>query len=316
MSLAGRLVYRLWHRPMGLARGMLRRGGPLAVRSAEKGRLAMEAAAASLPPPPHRADAPPLRVHLLTGRRFAYQSAFCLHTLARHSPNPLAPELYDDGTLDQAAVSPLLRLFPRATVHPHDELKERLERWRPVRSHPVLRERWLNYPHLRKLVDVHLGRAGWRLVLDSDLLFWREPRLLQDWAAAPDRPLHATDCAENYGYPRANLEKVAGVPVPPLVNVGLCGFRSDTIDWDFLEHASASLIAAHGTNYYLEQALCALLVARSPEGALAAPAADYLTYPSPAEVSAPTAVMHHYVDLSRDLYHRRAWRAALARPAT
>ena len=311
MSFAGRLFYRLWHRPIGLARSAMRRGGPLAVRAANRGRLAMEAAALTLPPPPARESAHSFRVHLLTGRRFAYQSAFCLHTLARHCPLSITPEFYDDGTLDHAAAEPLLRLFPRALLHPHDELKERLERWLPIRTHPVLRERWLHYPHIRKLIDVHLGREGWRLVLDSDLLFWREPRLLLDWAAAPGRPLHATDCAENYGYPRELLRRLAGGEPPPLVNVGLCGLRSEMIDWDFLEHAASTLIATHGTDYYLEQALCALLMARSPEASLAAPAADYLTYPSPEEVSAPTAVMHHYVDLSRDLYHRHAWRTAL-----
>ncbi|MBC8011415.1 MAG: glycosyl transferase, partial [Burkholderiales bacterium] len=168
------------------------------------------------------------------------------------------------------------------------------------------------YPHLRKIVDVHLGRAGWRLVLDSDLLFWREPRLLLDWAAAPDRPLHATDCVENYGYPRATLERIAGAPLPRLVNVGLCGLRSDTLDWDFLEHATATLLREHGTSYYLEQALVALLAARHPGPCAVTPAGDYVTYPSSAEIDAPSAVMHHYVDLSRDTYHLRAWRRALS----
>src|SRR5690606_10908337 len=130
-----------------------------------------------------------------------------------------------------------------------------------------------------KLTDVHAGRVGWRLVLASDLLFWREPRFLLDWAAAPDRPLHAVDCEENYGYTRPLLEKIAGAPVPPRINVGLCGLRSDTIDWDFLEHATAALIAAERTSYYLEQALVALLVARGGPAA-AAPVADYITLPS------------------------------------
>jgi hypothetical protein len=252
----------------------------------------------------------PFAVHLLTGRRFAYQTAFCLYSLGHHCPAALAPELYDDGTLDAASRASLGRICPAARIHDHSDLLTRLDQFLPIARFPTLRERWKNYPHIRKLIDVHLGRTGWRLVLDSDLLFWREPRFLLDWSASPDRLLHATDCTENYGYPRNLLERLAGAPVPPLVNVGLCGLRSDLLDWDFLEHAATTLIRECGTSYYLEQGLVALLAARQPDGCAIAPAGDYITLPSAAEIASPSAVMHHYVDTSRDGYHTIAWRHA------
>jgi hypothetical protein len=311
MSFAGRTLYHLWHRPIGAMTNSVRHGGPLAQRTTARAQAEMMAAAESLPSQPARTGAPS-SVHFLTGRRFAYQTAFCLHTLAHYSTTPITPEFYDDGSLDTASRALLLRLTPNARIHDASILRDRLDQFLPSTRFPVLRERWLNYPHLRKLIDVHLGRAGWRLVMDSDLLFWQDPRFLIDWLATPDRPLHATDCEENYGYPRAKLEQLAGCPIPTLVNVGLCGLRSDSIDWEYLEHASASLIDQHGTSYYLEQALVALLVARSPVPCAVAPASDYITYPKPAEIAAPTAVMHHYVDLSRDAYHRQAWRSAFA----
>ncbi len=309
MSVAGRILYQLWHRPVGAVVNSLHHGGPLAQRAAERGRREMETAADTLPPLPARpaSAGPALRVHLLTGRRFLHQTAFCLHTLARHIPVALAPEIYDDGSLATADLDRLHRLAPGLVIHHHAALRARLDKFLPLARFPVLRERWLHYPHIRKLIDIHLGRAGWRLVLDSDLLFWREPRLLLDWTTAPDRPLHATDCAENYGYSRPLLEGIAGAPLPSLINVGLCGLRSDTIDWDFLEHASAALIAAERTSYYLEQALVALLVARAGR-AVAAPPVEYITLPSPAEVAQPTAIMHHYVDTARGDYFRSAWR--------
>ena len=310
MSLAGRIFYHLWHRPTGAIRESYRHGGPWVQYAAARARGEMIAAAATLPPLPV-CPGEPRRVHFLTGRRFAYQTAFCLHSLAKHCRAPIAPEFYDDGTLDSSSGKLLLGLTPSAAIHSAAGLRARLDEFLPASRYPVLRERWLNYPHLRKIVDVHLGRSGWRLVLDSDLLFWREPNFLIDWLLSPDRPLYATDCEENYGYPRGSLEKIAGCPVPPRVNVGLCGLQSETIDWEYLEQASATLIGQHGTNYYLEQALVALLVARHPTPCAVAPAADYLTYPNSTEISAPTAVMHHYVDLSRDGYHRRAWRALL-----
>jgi len=311
MSLAGRTLYHLWHRPLGAVRDSYRHGGPWEQNATARARAEMILAATHLPPLPQRSDAP-LSVHFLTGRRFAYQTAFCLHTLGLHTLEPIAPELYDDGTLDTASRKLLLRLAPSARIHDATNLRARLDQFLPVNRFPVLRESWQNYPHIRKLIDVHLGRSGWRLVMDSDLLFWREPRFLIDWLTAPNRPLHASDCEENYGYPRASLERLAGCPIPSLVNVGLCGLQSDSIDWDYLEHASASLIDQHGTSYYLEQALVALIVARHPLACAVAPASDYITYPNLAEIAAPTAAMHHYVDLSRDAYHRHAWRLAIS----
>ncbi|MEO0054870.1 MAG: hypothetical protein RLZZ50_817, partial [Verrucomicrobiota bacterium] len=242
MSLPGQILYQCWHRPVAAARNSIRRGGPIAQWRAARGRAAMQATALSLPLPPAREPGAAFSVHLLTGRRFAYQTAFCLHSLAKHSPLRLAPELYDDGTFDEASRAIVLRLFPDAVIHRQSDTIARLDDALPASRFPVLRERWLNYPHIRKLTDVHAGRTGWRLVLDSDLLFWREPRLLIDWSTTPDRPLLATDCAENYGYPRPVLERLAGRPLPERLNVGLCGFRSDSIDWDFLEHAASALI--------------------------------------------------------------------------
>jgi len=313
MSLAGRLIYNLWHRPIAGILHSIRHGGPLVQWRTSRGQRAMEAAALVLPPLPYRlaAAGAPLNVHLLTGKRYLHQTGFCLHTLARHCPVPLAPEIYDDGSLGADGEAYFRRLTPSVVIHRYTELTAHLDAVLPASRFPVLRERRQNYPHLRKLTDVHAGQVGARLVLDSDLLFWREPRLLIDWATAPASPLHGIDSTENYGYPRSLLEKVAGLPVPSLVNVGICGFRSETIDWDFLEYAAATLIAAAGTSYYLEQALCALLVARAG-GAVAAPKHDYVTLPDSTEIAHPTAVMHHYVDTSRGPYLRDVWRRTLS----
>ena len=313
MSIAGRLFYLVCHRPLGLVRESLRHGGPIAQARIRKAQREMQVAAANLAPRSISVDANalPLTVHLLTGRRFVYQTTFCLYSLSRHISVPLHPVLYDDGSLTAEDGEQFRRLFPHTQIHAHAALRERLETVLPQHSFPVLRERWINYPHIRKLIDIHAGREGWRLVMDSDVLFWRRPQLLLDWNAKPTAPLHAIDGVETYGYPRPELDRLAGTITPPAVNVGLLGLRSDEVDWPFLEHAAASLIATHGTSYYLEQALSALLIARSPSGAIAAPRADYTTLPKQTEIDVPTAVMHHYVDLTRDAYHTHAWRRVL-----
>jgi hypothetical protein len=169
-----------------------------------------------------------------------------------------------------------------------------------------LRERWANYPNIRKLIDVHIGNAGWRLVLDSDLLFFRRPTFLLEWLGRPDRPLHAVDIETSYGYSRPLLVSLSGAPLAELVNVGLTGLRSDLIDWDRIEFWCKRLIDAEGPHYYLEQALIAMMLAG---GACAvAPAEDYVTLPLQPEASECRAVMHHYVAESKRWYFQRNWR--------
>jgi hypothetical protein len=286
-------------------------GGPLAEIATERGRRDMEAAAADLPELPHPGPEAPV-LHLLTGARFWYQTAFCLHTFVAATGESVRAELYDDGSLTGCHRDNLARLGSSITLHSKGDIDRRVEEALPGRVFPTLTERRAHYPNLRKLTDVHLGSSGWKFVLDSDLLFFRDPLWLRNWLRQPDRVLHATDCEESYGYSRALLERLAGAPLPSRVNVGLCGLRSDTLDWPQIEAWCAELIAREGTHYYLEQALVALIAAKSQPCAVA-PASDYITRPDRAECLEPRAVMHHYVAESKRWYFQKSWRLALSR---
>jgi hypothetical protein len=306
----GRLALACWHRPIARLKDSWRNGGPLVERETERQRREMEAVAATLPPLPIRSGPAVATVHLLTGRRFWYQTAFCLHSLAQQSDVNLRAEIYDDGTIDAEIQQRLARLGPSLHFHSATEIRARLETHLPGSRFPTLRERWLNYPNIRKLIDPHLGSTGWKLVIDSDLLFFRRPRFILDWCARPDQPLHAVDCEESYGYSRPLMQSIAGAPIPRLVNVGLCGLRSEALDWDRLEAWCTELIRRERTSYYLEQALVAMLVA-SAESCAVAPANEYLTKPNRVEGTLPTAVMHHYVAESKRWYFRHGWRKTL-----
>ncbi len=300
----GQFLLLFYHTPMNRLRDSLRNGGPWQERRTERGRAAMEATARTLPALPAFPGGP-LELHLLTGRRFWYQTAFCLWSLARHAERPLAPVIYDDGSLTEEFRAPLARLFPAARFVTRSETVARLDEHLPAGRYPVLRERWLNYPNIRKLTDPHLGRTGWKLVLDSDLLFFHRPSFLLDWLAAPDRPLHAVDCETSYGYSRPLMNELTGTPVADLVNVGLTGLNGGELDWERLEHWCATLIAREKTSYYLEQALIAMLVAGRP--CAIAPAADYVTLPEQPEADRCHAVMHHYVAQSKRWYFQHNW---------
>lgn len=310
-SLPGRLLYQLYHRPLGAVRRTLKAGGPVETWRTARGRAAMIEAAQILPVLPPPLDSRPTELHLLTGKRFWEQTAFCLWTFARHSGREMRPVIYDDGTLGAVHRDHLLRIFPQTRFVAQAATIARLNQYLPASKFPSLRDRWQHYPNIRKLIDPHLGTTGWKLVIDSDLLFFRRPTLLLEWLDAPQAPLHAVDCETSYGYSRPLLDSLAGSPVADLVNVGLTGLDSSELDWSRLEHWCRTLIEREGTSYYLEQALIAMLVAG--RSCTIAPAVDYVTLPRLPEAKNCSAVMHHYVADSKPWYFRYNWRTAQAR---
>lgn len=314
MSLtAGRLLYLLWHQPLSVVRKSLREGGPLQQWLDQRGRAAMRSQAAQLPRPHIAEGARPVELHLLTGRNYWDQAAFCLWSFATAAERPIQACIYDDGTLDDAGIAALSRVVGELRVIRREDTIAKLDRHLPKERFPALRSRWEVYPHIRKLIDPHLGSTGWKLVLDSDLLFFRRPNFLLEWLDRPDRPLHAVDCEETYGYPREQLEQLCGATLPVRCNVGLTGLQSEALDWAELERWCDALIERGRSSYYLEQGLVAMLASR--QACAVAPAVDYLTLPRPPEDVECRSVMHHYVAESKRSYFRRNWREVLQRAA-
>jgi CheY-like chemotaxis protein len=66
------------------------------------------------------------------------------------------------------------------------------------------------------------------------------------------------------------------------------------------------LIDKEKTNYYLEQALVAMMLAG--QSCAVAPADDYVTKPVFPEAETCQAVMHHYVANSKRWYFQHNWR--------
>ena len=118
-----------------------------------------------------------------------------------------------------------------------------------------------------------------------------------------------TDCVESYGYSRRLMESLAGAPIPPLMNVGICGLRSESLDWEQLEHWCQELVKREGTSYYLEQALVAMIAAKATPTVM--PREDYITFPTREEAFQGTGVLQHYVADSKPWYFGEAWKLAL-----
>lgn len=321
-----------WRRPNEELKRLLR-WGPQSYFLCNSWMREMEEAAHTLPQLPSSRSHLPIPLWFLTGKRFWYQTAFCAWTFAKQSGREVILNLVDDGSLTSEHESGLRRLFPQGvTIHKSD-VQERIATLLPVERFPILRQRWDDYINIRKLIDIHLGSTGVKLVLDSDMLFFRKPQAILDWwdsaqssgkdpsanyqlptanyqlQPRPYTPLLMTDCEESYGYSRNLMEELARAPIPPLLNVGICGLRSESLDWEESEYWCRTLVEREGTSYYLEQALVAMLAARNAPTVM--PRSEYITLPTERQVMKGEGELQHYVADSKPWYFGKAWKLAV-----
>ncbi|MEM1394502.1 MAG: glycosyl transferase [Cyanobacteria bacterium P01_H01_bin.150] len=304
----GVIFYRLYHLPKGFLDKCFRKGS-INMMIDDRARIQMEAAAYNLEPVQEYTTGKPLEIHFLTGKKFWYQTCFCAYSMVQQAKVNIRPVVYDDGTLEQKYVLEIKRIFPDAKIVSIEEIEERLDKFLPVSKFPYLRERRANYPNMRKLIDIHIASSGWKLVLDSDMLFFHHPTFLLNWLESPQEFCYMIDVENSYGYSEALMTSLAQAEIPQKLNVGICGLKSDDIDWEQLESWCKQMIEKEGTHYYQEQAITAILMAGKP--CAIAPEKEYIVMPQREEVINPQAVLHHYVADSKSWYFRYGWKQIL-----
>jgi hypothetical protein len=303
----GKLKLYGYHRPIGLIRQTIAEGGPIEQIKTERGRLRMIEAAGKLPTLPELPDLNGAKVNFLSGAKFWYQTLFCFVSLQQNSPFRITPVIHDDGTLDAATRAAIARVVPWAVFIDAAALEEKLDRLLPESRFPTLRARRLEYPHLRKLTDIHLGQSDWGLVLDSDMLCYRRPVAVLEWFENP-RAMFMQDVASFYGYSNNLMHELAGCAVPERINVGLYAVQRCMIDWAQIEQWCRIQIERENKNYLQEQGLTAIILAKQKASPL--PATEYLILPDLKEGIKPTAIMHHYVGHSKRSFFQYGWKTA------
>jgi len=302
----GKLLYQLYHKPIGAIRKTLKTG---IRRTAEtnRGRMAMIEASTTLREVRYDIDET-LNVYFLTGKQYWFQTAFCLYSLQVNAGTNIHAYVVDDGSFDEELEQQVQIQFPTTvTLIRNKQLLELLYQKLPQDIYPVLRKRRIEYPHLRKLTDVHiLPGDGPKLVLDSDMLFFHQPGELLAWLRNPEGMLFMRDVEESYGYTNdIMLRLTSAQSIPERLNVGVAGIRSNEIPWKELEHWTDSLLQKEGSSYLQEQALTAMIAARGKYRFLDDHAYKVLPSIGASEVQ---EILHHYVADSKYDYFVKGWR--------
>jgi len=302
-----KLYRRTVRRPIHTIQQSIREGGPIEQWKTEQGRQAMIEAAERMAPleePGRQNNA--LRVHFLTGENHWYQTLFCFVSLQRFSDERIIPVLYSDGSLARPYRDKFRRVVPWVEIQTQEDIEERLDRVLPWDQYPLLREWREIQPLTRKVIDIHAGEKGWKLLLDSDMLFFRRPDFILDWLQDPDRPMYMVDIDTAYGYSPQLRYALTESTIPEAANIGIFGWRSEDTDFAQLQCWLKTMIDQEGGDYNVTQGLCSLMFAG--HDCAVAPPSDYVVFPSLDEGRDPSVILHHYVSESKRAYFQYGWK--------
>ncbi|MFN0050089.1 MAG: hypothetical protein ACKVOU_13280 [Cytophagales bacterium] len=300
------IINTLYRQPRSQWRTYQKFGGYFAYRHMQKAEDDMRKASARIKVLAPANDLPRLEVSFLTGKKYWHQTVFCAYSLQKHSTNAIRFVFYDDGSFTPDLLKQYQAQIPNSQFVTLSEIEARLALALPKRKYPYLHLKREVYKHIRKLTDVYAGNLGWKLMLDSDMLFMRSPQLMLQWLQNPSQPFHIIDSETSYGYSLQTMGELSGSSIKEKINVGVLGLHSSMVDFDRLEHWAKTLETNHGTSYYLEQALSAMLV--GDQECTVGPSSDYIVYPTQNQVETKAGVLHHYVDVSKKWYFETAWK--------
>ncbi len=253
--------------------------------------------------------APPCR--FLTGAAVVHQTIFCVRSFEWACGTRLRVELYGDGTLGEAETRTLLVSLPGAVAIAPATVEARLDRSLPSARYPTLRQMRTADPRMRKLLDLHAGLEGPSLYLDSDMLFFAEPRLLIDWLRNPSDEWVMAQAGDAMAGARPDLEAIAARPLLGGVNSGILALFDEHIDWLALERFAAALPPEQRVHPWAEQTLFALHLSR--RGARPLPRSAFALCHGREDLCGEPPPLRHYVHKAKALYTAREWRRWLER---
>ena len=239
-------------------------------------------------------------IHLLTGAKDWRLAAWSLASFFHYSELGWPVVIHDDGTLSEEAQAKLCELFEGCRIITRAESDRVMAR--ALRPFPWCADYRAAHPLAIKIFDMaHFAEGDRYIVLDSDILFFGQPKEIVDWAQGPV----ARDCWFNEDVQEAALITAAeareelNVKLWSRVNSGLCLMYKPSVDFDFCDRALAITSILRGQIWRIEQTLFALCASRNLRGGL---------LPKTYEVTlrrnaSKDAIMRHYVGAVRDRFY-------------
>lgn len=198
--------------------------------------------------------------HILTSYRDWKMALWAIHSLIKFANGGIEIAIHDDGTLPECARRQFCSHFPSARIISIAEADSRVST--VLKGHKRMLHLRKRLKHFHKLTDFALFCTQKRMiVMDSDVLFFREPRELLAGPTGPVPHLFARDLWSTYDTPcNANI-------LPPLADRICCGLGNvhrDSLDFDRMEsYLALAGLDLDRCDIWIEQTLWALECAAS-----------------------------------------------------
>jgi len=210
----------------------------------------------------HRRPAPQMEdptVHMLVSSRTWHAGLLAAVAWEHHTGRRWRFFIHEDGTVDDKARRRIRSVLPDVRLVPRGESDAKLGA--VLSDHPHCLAQRSKHNLFLKFSDFAAFAPGDRfIVLDSDVIFFRPPAEILEWADRGSDTCHYNeDTKEKFCIPRPYLEEAMGVTMWPRFNSGLVLVPKAAIDWDRAEKLLSHFEQTAHHPQFFEQTLYALM---------------------------------------------------------
>jgi hypothetical protein len=201
-------------------------------------------------------------IHVLTSAGDWMNLMWTLKSLYRVSRKQYPLVIHEDGTVPEHGIKALRRHFPEARLIPRKQADAEVDH--ALRDYPRAREMRRKLVLSMKVFDfLHYAQSPRLFLLDSDVLFFAPPTVLEDRLESADYLLNSVnrDVSTAYSIPPERLRELCDFPIVERFNSGLGVIHLASLQLDWIEKfLGFSGILDHGWRY--EQTVFALCSCR------------------------------------------------------
>lgn len=170
--------------------------------------------------------------------------------------------IHDDGSLDEASQKSILAKLPGATLVTRKEADNAFSS--ELGRYPACARNRSNHNFFLKFFDPWLHAPHEKyILLDADVIFYRNPREILEWATRDDGVcLYMRDIKEVFCTSRNRIEEFYDFRVATPFNAGFLCMNKSAIDPDFCEKFLSEFEDKSEHPQFLEQTLHALCVSK------------------------------------------------------
>jgi hypothetical protein len=238
-----------------------------------------------------------LAVHMLVSSRTLHAGLLAAAGLELHTGRRWEFCFHDDGSVTAPQQEAIAATFADARFIPRAAADATAAR--DLAGHPRCLANRQTHNLFLKFFDTltHLSTLRF-LVLDSDVIFFRRPQEILDWADSGSRVCrYNEDTREKFCSPRADIEAALPVTLPPRFNSGLVLMPRDAMNPGLAGRLLEALEGKAHAPQFFEQTLYALMASCNPDGARPLPRTYNISW---GYLRGRGSVCRHYVGKFKD----------------